>query len=43
MIKRYKDLDNQLQNTTFEYVLYYLKTSSNEHNGSNAKCHEWYG
>ena len=35
MVKRYKDMDAQLQNTTFEYILLISKTPTDEHDGSD--------
>ncbi len=35
MVKKYKDMDAQLQNTTFEYIFIWFKASSDEYNGSD--------
>lgn len=35
MVKKYKDMDAQLQNTTFQYIYFIIKATTNEYNGSN--------
>lgn len=40
-IQRYRQLDNQLQNTIFEYNFYFIQAPTDGYYGPNAKCHEW--